>query len=105
MSLSHQDAVQGRGIGAEGMVRREVGGDARSASGASRAGAMPKVRPGRAGPDLDVRGRAGPGGVAHSSGTGWRRIGGIMRKTPRRSTLLKLSHVQSGPLCTWEPLH
>ena len=35
MSLSHQDAVQGRGIGAEGMVRREVGGDARSASGAS----------------------------------------------------------------------
>ena len=77
---------------------------------------MPEVRPGRAGPDLDVRigadvrdgdvrGRAGPGGVAHSSGTGWRRIGGIMRKTPRRSTLLKLSHVQSGPLCTWEPLH
>ena len=99
MSLSHQDVVQGRGIGAEGMVRREVGGDAKSASGASRAGAMPEVRPGRAGPDLDVRGRAGPGGVAHSSGTGWRRIGGIMRKRPA------LNAVEALPCAERSPLH
>ena len=26
-------------------------------------------------------------------------------ETPRRSTPLKSSHVQSGPLCTWEPVH
>ena len=77
MSLSHQDAVQGRGIVAKGMVRREVGGDARSASGAggARLGcagsgrAVFHIRPGPAGggsaesygkPAIESRGRPSP---------------------------------------------
>ena len=82
MSLSHQDVVQGRGIGAEGMVRREVGGDARSASGASRAGAMPKVRPGRAGPGRCQKCVRGERGQTWMCGVG-----------PGRAVL----HIRAGP--------
>ena len=82
MSLSHQDAVQGRGIGAEGMVRREVGGDARSASGASGAGAMPEVRPGRAGPGRCQKCVRGERGQTWMCGVG-----------PGRAVL----HIRAGP--------
>ena len=82
MSLSHQDVVQGRGIGAEGMVRREVGGDARSASGASGAGAMPEVRPGRAGPGRCQKCVRGERGQTWMCGVG-----------PGRAVL----HIRAGP--------
>ena len=49
---------------------------------------------GGAPPAPDVRHRGGGGGVAHSIGTGRRRIGGIMRKTPNRSAGEPLSNVQ-----------
>lgn len=39
----------------------------------------------------------GSGGVAHSTGAGWRRIGGIIRKTRHRVSRTSLSDVQYPP--------
>ena len=55
------------------------------------------VGAGPSGPD--VRHRAGGGGAAHSTGTGRRWIGGIMRKTrsrPARATLSNVQHRRTG---------
>ena len=62
--------VRGVGAGAAGLGCAERAGNRRQEGGRG-----PRPGPG-------VRHRGGLGGVAHSTGTGWRRIGGIMRKRP-----------------------
>ena len=75
-------------------------------TGPWRGGADGRVRGVGAAMPNPMRGAGtGRGGAAHSTGIRPRQIGGIMRKHPRRSTPLKSSHVQRGPLCTWEPVH
>ena len=82
LSPSHQEGPRSGRDRRDGTGGRVRGGAAPCARRSERpvSGSHPRCRDGAAG--LGCVERAGRDGAAHSTGTGWRWIGGIMRKRP-----------------------